>query len=90
MFKHIVMVTTALALSASLATPGLAAGKGQPSENANALGYERASQNSDGGIREHGQFGQEQSTFVQQINNGETKWSSYGEFLQQWKAENND
>jgi hypothetical protein len=60
---------------------------GQPPKNASSVGVERATRNSDGGDREHGKFGQEQSAFVADINAGGTEWANYGEFLQDWKAD---
>ena len=95
MLKLAILTTAALTLSASLAiaAPINGGGKGQPSENANPLAVERATRNSDGGDREHGGFGQAQSEFVQDINNGEYAaqgWTSYGDFLQEWKADNAD
>lgn len=93
MLKQAILTAAVLALSASLAVaaPINGGGKGQPSENANPLAVERATRNSDGGDREHGAFGQAQSDFVQGINNGDYAaegWTSFGDFLQEWKAEN--
>jgi hypothetical protein len=95
MLKQAILAAAVLTLSASLAiaAPINGGGKGQPSENANPLAVERATRNSDGGDREHGAFGQAQSDFVQGINNGdyaEEGWTSFGDFLQEWKADNAD
>ena len=82
----------ALTILASLAVvPVAIAGSGPDSPTVtkgagNALAAERAGQNSNGGVREHGAFGQAQSDFVQQINAGDTQWSNYGEFLKDWCA----
>jgi len=67
-------------------------GAGQPSANANCVGNERAAQNSNGGGRDHGVFGQMQSNYVAAINAGEKPYpgdyDNYGQFLQVWKADN--
>lgn len=85
MITRIVLVVTALALSTSMPLAA-STGKGQPSENANALGVERATRNSDGGDREHGGFGPAQSDYVHTINES---GGNYGQWLQGWKEANN-
>jgi hypothetical protein len=95
MLKQAILTAAVLTLSASLAiaAPANGGGKGQPSENANPLAIERATRNSDGGNREHGAFGREQSDFVHAVNAGLVPgedWANYGDFLKEWKAENAD
>ncbi len=80
-------IITATAVIALLGAPSIALGqaKGQPSENASPMGIERATRNSDGGDREHGGFGPDQSEFVQQN-------SPYGQWLKEngWTAGGTD
>ena len=70
-------------------------GQGTPRSGANSpttthenpsscLGAERASRNSNGGDREHGKFGEEQSAYVKYLNEGGQM--SFGEFLKAYKA----
>jgi len=52
------------------------------SENANCLGQARSTETRQ-------PFGQAQSAFVKSINEGQTTYENYGQFLQEWKAECN-
>ena len=77
MKKAIVALMTAGMLMT--AAPAFADAAGQPSENANCLGEERATRNSNGGDREHGAFGPLQAEAVKANQ-------PYGQFLKEWKA----
>lgn len=85
------ILIAAIALSGFAGAPALADnGAASPTlkqDNPSAcLGAARASSNSNDGNRAHGTFGDEQAAFVAYINSGLTKYMSYGEFLQAWKA----
>lgn len=88
MMKKIMLA--AVAASSLLSVPTFAqtanTGAGQPNENANCVGTERASRNSNGGDRAQGTFGQEQAAYVAWINSGATEYMNFGEFLRTWKA----
>jgi hypothetical protein len=91
--KRLLMAFGVAGIVAATAVGGASA-HGTPSDNANAVGIERAARNSNGGDRAHGVFGQEQSTIVARINAGETledgyTYDNYGQFLQDWKAAQN-
>ena len=78
--KRLLMAFGVAGLVAVSAAGGAsAAGAGQPSEHASCMGIERATRNSNGGDRDHGQFGPLQSAFVQAEQ-------PYGQWLQnEWK-----
>ncbi len=63
MKRRALTVIAVAAVSLSLASGATAQGAGQPDENASCMGKVRATENSAGGIREKGKFGQDQSNF---------------------------
>ncbi len=85
------IVIAAIALSSLVGAPALADnGPASPTAThdnpSSCLGAARATSNSNGGNRAHGTFGDEQAAYVAYINSGLSKYMSYGEFLQAWKA----
>lgn len=87
----------ATAAVAALAIPMLGAVGASAASGANSptathdnpsscLGAERATSNSNGGAREHGEFGQQQSAYVALINSGGTTYGNYGDAIAAFKA----
>ncbi len=72
-------------VAASAAGGASAASAGKPSDNANCMGIERATLNSNGGERDHGEFGPKQSAWVQSETVEDA--GGYGQWLQTWKAD---
>ena len=64
MKRRLLVLVVAGAVSLSLAGGTVAAaGAGEPSDNASCMGKARATENSAGGEREKGEFGQDQSDY---------------------------
>ena len=57
-------LVAALTFALSLAGGAAAQGAGDPNDNASCMGIERATENSAGGEREQGEFGQDQANFM--------------------------
>lgn len=67
---------------------GTSPAQADPSTNPSdqdCLGVERGERNRSSGDRAYGEFGQEQSAFVQTFAHGP---GNYGQYLQTWKAAN--
>ena len=62
--RFLVLVPAGMPAPSLAVGTAAATGAGQPSENASCMGNERAIENSAGGEREKGEFGQDQSNVI--------------------------
>ncbi|HZM55111.1 MAG TPA: hypothetical protein VFC03_08830 [Acidimicrobiales bacterium] len=84
--KSGIVLTIALAIVLVFALGAVALAVPSGGANGNVLGQYR-SDNAAGDYDKPAVFGEAQSAWVHEINEGGTSWTNYGEFLNWWKAD---